>query len=230
MTLNLTVKLLSVIQERRGRSRDYGLPFQAQRRTGSQYVLIKDTSVHTLKQTTTIVGVVAIITLLSLIFYPTLGIILVIGLLIAGAYYYGRPKCSYCGARGQIQPTGSSVASREPAYGIVTRTDTITKNRVHPDGTPYKEVTHVNRQERVPTLRITTRTNYHCANCGNKWSKDTLKEVEDFTRAEPKDPNKTVIIEREVVKIPCKYCGMLVDPVRDAKCPSCGANLAIGKS
>jgi hypothetical protein len=28
MTLNLTVKLLSVIQERRGRSRDYGCRFK----------------------------------------------------------------------------------------------------------------------------------------------------------------------------------------------------------
>jgi rubrerythrin len=34
---------------------------------------------------------------------------------------------------------------------------------------------------------------------------------------------ETTIIQREVVKIPCKYCGTLVDPVQDQKCPNCGA-------
>ena len=31
------------------------------------------------------------------------------------------------------------------------------------------------------------------------------------------------VIEREVIKIPCKYCGNLIDPVRDDRCPRCGA-------
>src|SRR5271169_2621421 len=97
-----------------------------------------------LKQTTTIVGVAVIVTLLSLVFIPALGVLLLIGLLIAGGVYYARPKCSYCGVRGRIQITGSEVTSREPAYGIVIRTDTVTKNKRRSDGTSYQETTHVN--------------------------------------------------------------------------------------
>jgi hypothetical protein len=183
---------------------------------------------NVLKRATAIIGGVVILTLVFLILVPLIGILLFVGLLAAGAYYFARPKCTYCGVRGRIQETGSSVVSKEPAYGIVTRTDTITKNRTRPDGTLYNEVTNVKRQERVPTLRITTRINYQCAACGNKWSRDGVKELEDFSREKPRDPNQPVVIQREVVKIPCRYCGMLIDPVRDAKCPSCGANLRVG--
>jgi hypothetical protein len=39
----------------------------------------------------------------------------------------------------------------------------------------------------------------------------------------------TRIIEREVIKVPCKYCGALVELTADAnKCPSCGAPLKLG--
>jgi Ca2+/Na+ antiporter len=34
---------------------------------------------------------------------------------------------------------------------------------------------------------------------------------------------KETIIERDVVRIPCKYCKTLVDPVHDKVCPNCGA-------
>ena len=34
---------------------------------------------------------------------------------------------------------------------------------------------------------------------------------------------RETIIQREVVKIPCKYCKTLIDPVRDKVCPNCGA-------
>lgn len=37
------------------------------------------------------------------------------------------------------------------------------------------------------------------------------------------------IVEREVLKIPCKFCGNLIDPVRDTKCPSCGATITLGR-
>lgn len=168
-------------------------------------------------------------TIAALIFYPVVGIALVVVLLLVGAAYYARPKCGYCGARGQISRTGSEVVSREQAYGIVTRTDTVTKNGRRSDGTATREMTHVNRQERVPTVRTTTRTHYRCANCRNTWFKDTVSEAEDFSVREQPPQKETVVIQKEIVKVPCKYCGMLVDPVRDAKCPSCGANLTLGK-
>ena len=34
---------------------------------------------------------------------------------------------------------------------------------------------------------------------------------------------RETIIQREVVKIPCKYCKTLIDPLRDKSCPNCGA-------
>jgi hypothetical protein len=179
---------------------------------------------------TTLAGVVLVVVIIGLIINRALGVGFILLALIAAGFYFGRPKCGYCGARGQIRQTGSEVVKQEPAYGVVTRTDTITKNKQRSDGTSYEEVTHVNRQERVPTLRVTTRKHYQCANCRNTWFKDNLSEVEDFSRREQKEPGQTVVIQREVVKIPCKYCGMLVDPIRDAKCPSCGANLTLVKS
>ncbi|MGA2875596.1 MAG: hypothetical protein ABSE82_08665 [Nitrososphaerales archaeon] len=41
----------------------------------------------------------------------------------------------------------------------------------------------------------------------------------------PDEPavQRETIIQREVVKIPCKYCKTLMDPVRDKACPNCGA-------
>lgn len=39
--------------------------------------------------------------------------------------------------------------------------------------------------------------------------------------------SKVIVVQREILKVPCKYCGMLIDPVRDSKCPSCGANLRL---
>ena len=34
---------------------------------------------------------------------------------------------------------------------------------------------------------------------------------------------QTTIVEREIVKIPCKYCGSLNDIVSNRTCPQCGA-------
>lgn len=42
-----------------------------------------------------------------------------------------------------------------------------------------------------------------------------------FSPAQSVPPN--VILEREVVRTPCRYCGTLVDAFRSNKCPSCGA-------
>ncbi len=178
---------------------------------------------------TTLVGVVLLATLLALVLDVTLGVFLLAALLVGGLLYFRRERCGFCGARGQISQTGSEVVSREKAYGIVTRTDTITKKKTLPDRTAAPEVTRVNRQERVPTVRITTRAHYQCANCKNIWTKDIVTEAEDFSREEPQPQKETVVIQREVVKVPCKYCGMLVDLLRDSKCPSCGANLTLGK-
>ncbi|MFI5450317.1 MAG: hypothetical protein ACHQ03_11205 [Candidatus Bathyarchaeia archaeon] len=38
-------------------------------------------------------------------------------------------------------------------------------------------------------------------------------------------PQPTVIVEKEVVRIPCKYCNTLIDAFRNNTCPNCGAPL-----
>jgi hypothetical protein len=38
---------------------------------------------------------------------------------------------------------------------------------------------------------------------------------------EPQKP--TMIVEKEVVRIPCKYCGNMIDAFRNSTCPKCGA-------
>ena len=52
-----------------------------------------------------------------------------------------------------------------------------------------------------------------------------INEVASMTSvSEPVGAGATnVVVEREIVKIPCKYCGNLIDPARDDRCPRCGA-------
>jgi hypothetical protein len=46
-----------------------------------------------------------------------------------------------------------------------------------------------------------------------------------YPAAQPLPAQPAVIVEREVVKTPCRYCGTLVDAFRSNKCPNCGAPL-----
>ena len=39
----------------------------------------------------------------------------------------------------------------------------------------------------------------------------------------PIAPTRTVVIQREIVKVPCKYCGALNDIATSRKCSNCGA-------
>jgi rubrerythrin len=42
-------------------------------------------------------------------------------------------------------------------------------------------------------------------------------------------PSVTTVVEKEVVKVPCKYCGDLVEITGEAtKCPNCGAPIIVG--
>jgi hypothetical protein len=149
----------------------------------------------------------------------------IIFLIIAGvAYFYGSP-CPSCGVRGTTVFVRSETVNQEPAYGIITRTDTIRKRRTRPDGTVVREVTNIDRQERVPVVRTTTRRYYRCKNCQNSWSRDFVSQSEDFARRETPPQRETVIVQKEVMKVPCRYCGTLVDPVTNSKCPSCGGKI-----
>jgi len=48
-------------------------------------------------------------------------------------------------------------------------------------------------------------------------------KIDDAISGEVAAPEPNVVVEEEIVKVPCKFCGALVDPVRDKACPNCGA-------
>lgn len=175
---------------------------------------------------TTLLGVVVLVMVVSFYFVPALGVLILVGLIVAGAVYYGRPKCGRCGARGTISQSGTEVVSSVPGFGIVTRTDIVTTDKRRSSGSG-KEVSQVKRQERVPTVTNTVRTYYKCSKCANTTYKDKISQVEDFSRSghdqAPTVVKETTVIQKEVLKVPCKYCGTLLDPVRDRYCPSCGS-------
>jgi len=45
--------------------------------------------------------------------------------------------------------------------------------------------------------------------------------------AQPFAVQKETIIQREVLKVPCKYCNALLDPFQDKTCPKCGAPVTV---
>ena len=57
----------------------------------------------------------------------------------------------------------------------------------------------------------------------------SVRRLGNRTNSEtPDEPQKPAvqmetIIQREVVKIPCKYCKTLIDPIRGKTCQNCGA-------
>ena len=171
-----------------------------------------------------VIAILIVIALVVFYFVPILfDLALVVGVIYA-VVYYGRPACPSCKARGTIAYSRSEVVKTERAYGIVTRTDTTTTRKKDSQGQMVKETSTSKRQERVPTVKTTTRSYYQCKKCGYSYGRDSVKEEEDFSREESPVKEK-VIIEREVAKVQCKYCGTLVDPVRDNTCPKCGAKL-----
>ncbi len=48
-------------------------------------------------------------------------------------------------------------------------------------------------------------------------------KIDDALSEEAAAPEANVIVREEIVKVPCKFCGTLVDPIRDKACPNCGA-------
>src|SRR2546427_1812502 len=73
-----------------------------------------------------------------------------------------------------------------------------------------------------------TRAAYQCGACRQfVGSKSYYTEQEDFS-SRPQQP--TVVqrefqreVQREVLKIPYRYCKTLLDSIREKKCPNCGA-------
>ncbi len=172
-----------------------------------------------------VILIAVVVALVVLYLFPVLFLVALIAGAVYAVAYYSRPACPSCRARGTIGLSRSEVVKAEKAYGIVTRTDTTTTRRSDGQGQTVNETSTNRRQERVPTVRTTTRSHYRCSRCGYMYERDSTKEQEDFSREEEQPAKEKIIVEREVAKIPCKYCGNLVDPVRDNTCSKCGAKL-----
>ena len=77
----------------------------------------------------------------------------------------------------------------------------------------------VQRQERVPVVKTITRISYKCANCQQfVGSKNFYSQEEDFGPTQ-----QQTVVQREVLRIPCRYCKTLLDPIREKTCPHCGS-------
>lgn len=139
------------------------------------------------------------------------------------------PKCPHCKIKGEMVYVGWERVKVEHGFGVVTRQETQQIRKRDSSGRSYTEQAVTSRQERVPVVRTTFRFHYRCEACQSKWTKETVDQAEDFSppTAQPTTRENTMVYTREVVKVPCKYCQMLIDPVRDQKCPSCGANLSL---
>ncbi len=148
--------------------------------------------------------------------------------IIAAAFYFHRPQCPKCGARGQIVNAGSQEVGRVNAFDIFDRKDTTSTRYFDNQGNPSTARSTTYRQERAPSIRVTYRTFYECKNCHNRTYSDSVKVYEDFSRSGnevTKEIYNTKVVEREVLKVPCKYCRSLIDPVTNTYCPSCGGRL-----
>lgn len=174
------------------------------------------------KTTAVLAIVVAAVAVLLFVFVPVLFYLGLIGAVIYFAWHYTRPRCPSCGRYGTVSSSGSEVVDTETGYGLVTRHDTTTTSRRDDEGNLVKEKSVTSRQERAPVVRKTVRTTYRCRECGHSYSRDSVTEEEDFADRPTKE-KETVVIQKEVVKVPCKYCGALNDIVAQKTCSNCGA-------
>lgn len=151
---------------------------------------------------------------------------------LRSAVNFFSPKCSLCKTKGEIVYVGWQQVASERAYGMVTRQETQEIRKRDTRGRAYTQQSVSSRQERVPVVRTTFRYHYRCGACKGTWYRDTVTQQEDFSVASQQQPvtrENNTVYTREVVKIPCRYCSRLIDPVRDQQCPSCGANLSMGR-
>ncbi|MCP8316297.1 MAG: hypothetical protein H3Z52_06460 [archaeon] len=52
-----------------------------------------------------------------------------------------------------------------------------------------------------------------------------LMKINQILAGEVEERAPTIVIQKEVLKIPCKYCGELVDPMVNSRCPRCGGRI-----
>lgn len=165
--------------------------------------------------TPTFIGIILVLIGLATAVYGIGILLLIIGVLLIIADQR-RLKCPNCRTRGRLAPIRSELLKEQRGFGLVTRADRIQTQRGR-----QQENTVIRRQERVPMIRRTVRTFYKCGACSAESWVDRTTEAEDFS---PPQPEIRTVIERQVVKIPCKYCRNLISPDEN-RCSYCGGKL-----
>lgn len=150
-------------------------------------------------------------------------LLLLFGMLSA---YAIADKCPTCHWPWTLKESSRSIVNQERGFGLVSRMEA---RRGYVGDVETGEI--VERQERVPFVTSTIQISYICSHCSHSSSKQYVEKKEDFSAAASAPP--TLIrevhreVRREVLRIPCPYCGTLVDPIRERKCPNCGARAGI---
>lgn len=134
--------------------------------------------------------------------------------------------CPKCGVVGSFNyKTGTRTTRTE---GIVTRRTTKRTHDLRYYEPSPSEYSVEKREERVPVIKTTTVTWKECSACGYRESERVIgeRQEEDFERPlYPPVTNSLEVIERERIRIPCRYCGVYVDPIANRTCPNCGSVL-----
>ncbi len=129
-------------------------------------------------------------------------------------------KCPNCQKRGHSKFLNAEVISRTPGYATVVRK---TKSR----DSLGNVVQTIERPEQIYVTRIKTHNNCHCRNCDAEWYTESEEQREGADAVQKQESvivkERKLIKEKEVIRIPCRYCKFLSDPVRDRKCSNCGA-------
>ena len=139
--------------------------------------------------------------------------------------YESAPKCPSCGWPWTLKKVSTEVVGQQRGMGLVTRVETHV-GRVGDQSTSNV----VRRQERAPVVSSTVRINLVCSHCHKSAFKQFVETREDFSPPAARPPVLVREIHREVqkevLKVPCRFCKTLVDPIRQQKCPNCGAPFA----
>jgi HEAT repeat protein len=111
-----------------------------------------------------------------------IGIGLLLAFALACAIYLSFSRCEKCRAIDEPKEISRHVIDETECYGLVTRT-ARTYGGGMVAGRPGFGSGSTSWQERVPMVRVTTRTTYRCSACRHETFKDKVEEFEDFDRA-----------------------------------------------
>jgi hypothetical protein len=64
-----------------------------------------------------------------------------------------------------------------------------------------------------------TEITFNIATIAEQW----VAKINGLLVSSLNNPSPTIVLEKEVVRIPCKYCGSFVDVFRNNTCTQCGA-------